>query len=174
MNTFSPEPQAAIPITLEHEKSRVRVLFNGHFLGESADVLLLREGDRAPVRYFPAGDIEMAFMRKTDHTTQCPHKGQASYFTLYRDGEVIENAVWSYEEPLRGMAAISGRLAFYPEHVEFEVEPLEPAESPTIDVDDVVRHTDGGTGLSQEKPWPPTATNPDAPDAPPFRGVGSI
>jgi uncharacterized protein (DUF427 family) len=174
MNTLSPEPQAAVPITLETEKARVRVLFNGHLLGESTHVLLLREGSREPVRYFPAGDIETSFLRRTDHTTHCPHKGQASYFTLYRDGEVIENAVWSYEEPLRGMAAISGRLAFYPEHVDLEVEPLEPAESQSVAVDDVLRHTDSGTGLGQEKPWSPAATSPDAPDPRPFRGAGPI
>ena len=67
------------------------------------------------------------------------------------------------------MAQIAGRLAFYPQHVTFEVEPLASGE-----VDRVVRHTDSGGGASQEEPWPPTATNPDAPDGPPFRGVGSI
>jgi len=176
MNTLSTEPQTDHHITLEREPARVRVLFNGHFLGESSDVLLLREAGHAPVRYFPSDDIEMAFLRRTDSRTRCPHKGEASYLTLYRDGEVIENAVWSYADPLPAMAPIAGRLAFYPQHVDFEVEPLETQEksSVEVDIDDVVRHTDSGSGSSQEAPWPPTATNPGAPDAPPYRGIGSI
>ncbi|MGH1558367.1 DUF427 domain-containing protein [Caulobacter segnis] len=36
-----------------------------------------------------------------DKVTHCPYKGDASYFTIYRDRQIIDNAVWSYETPLR-------------------------------------------------------------------------
>jgi len=102
-------------------EGRVRVLFEGHEIADSADALILKEGDYPPVPYFPREDVEMTVLRKTDHTSRCPHKGVASYFTIYRDRQVIENAAWSYETPIEGAELIAGRIAFYPQHVEIEV-----------------------------------------------------
>lgn len=171
------------PITLAREPHRVAVLLAGHELGASADVLLLSEGGYPPVRYFPRGDIAMEFLRKTDKTSHCPYKGQASYYTLYRDGQVLENAVWSYEDPLPAVDAIAGRLAFYPQHVEFKLRDLTPAETEAaapeaeaLDVDAVVRHTDSGSGASQAEHWPANVEGPDDAEgvAQPDKGTGSI
>ena len=156
------------PITLTREPARVRVLFHGHTLGESINVIDLQEADYPMVRYFPRADIDTAFLRKTARTTYCPYKGEASYFTINRDADLVEDGVWSYETPYPAMAQIAGRLAFHPQHVTFEVEPITDGE-----VDRVIKHTDSGAGRSQEAPWPPT-TSPDAPDSPPYLGVGSI
>ncbi len=106
---------------------RVRVLFEGHEIADSADVLTLREAGHDPVFYFPRDDVQMSALRRTDHITQCPLKGTASYYTIYRDREVIENAAWSYEDPFDDVSLIAGRIAFYPEHVEFH---LDGAEEP--------------------------------------------
>ncbi|MFN3857160.1 MAG: DUF427 domain-containing protein [Caulobacter sp.] len=101
-------------------EGRVRALFEGHEIADTADALVLREGDYPPVVYFPREDVEMAVLRKTDHTTRCPHKGVASYYTIYRDRQIIENAAWSYESPIEGAELIAGRIAFYPEHVDIQ------------------------------------------------------
>jgi uncharacterized protein (DUF427 family) len=59
---------------------------------------------------------------KIDHSTHCPYKGDASYFSiLAKDGTRIENAVWSYETPFPAMKEIAGYLAFYPNKVEISV-----------------------------------------------------
>jgi uncharacterized protein (DUF427 family) len=56
---------------------------------------------------------------RTDRSTHCPYKGDASYFSiLAQDGTPIENAVWSYETPFPAMHEIAGYLAFYPNKVE--------------------------------------------------------
>lgn len=157
------------PIILAREAATVRVLFDGHTLGQSNDVLVLREAGLPPVRYFPRADIETAFLRKTDKTSYCAYKGEACYFTVNRDGEIAENAVWSYETPHLAMAQIAGRLAFFPEEVTFEVQPMDAAGLARV-----IRHTDDGAGYSQAAPWPPTTSNPYAPGEPPYRGVGSI
>jgi uncharacterized protein (DUF427 family) len=52
---------------------------------------------------------------RTDHHTDCPFKGQASYYSL-KDGP--ENAVWTYEQPYDEMLAIKDHLAFYPDKVD--------------------------------------------------------
>jgi uncharacterized protein (DUF427 family) len=158
------------PITCSREAGRVEVLFAGHGIADSADVLLLQEAAYAPVRYFPRSDVAMAFLQKTDKVTHCPYKGQASYYTIHRDGQILENAVWSYEDPLPGVSQIGGRLAFYPQHVEFRQAAPTPAETRAadaevqseIDVDEVVKHTDSGSGSSQAEHWDANVSMPDA------------
>lgn len=85
----------------------------GAVLGESSAVLELSEGDYAPVLYFPRGDIAMAFLDRSAKTSHCPHKGDASYFTIVNRSSTNENAAWSYEDPLPGVAEIKDHLAFY-------------------------------------------------------------
>jgi len=159
------------PITCVRESGRVRVLFEGHEIADSDDVLVLREADYPPVRYFPRDDVAMAFLRRSDKTTRCPYKGSASYYTIYRDGQIIEDAVWSYEAPLPGMERLAGRLAFYPQHVDFQNDALSPAETAVIppgtaprnarDIDEIVRHTDSGSGSSQAEHWDANVSMPD-------------
>jgi uncharacterized protein (DUF427 family) len=100
---------------------RVRALFEGHEIADSANALVLREGDYPPVVYFPREDVEMLVLRKTDKTSRCPFKGEASYYTIYRDRQIIENAAWSYEDPIEGAELIRGRIAFYPQHVDIQM-----------------------------------------------------
>jgi uncharacterized protein (DUF427 family) len=174
-------PDESHPITVERERARVRVLFEGHEIADSGDVVVLREAGYPPVRYFPRDDVRMMFLRRTEKVSHCPYKGDAVYYTIYRDAQVIENAVWSYEDPYPAVGEIGNRVAFYPEHVEFQVGALTAAETEALDVDEVVRHTDSGSGSSQAERWPPTVDTPDAAIAAeppvveqPYRGTGSI
>ena len=67
------------------------------------------------VYYIPRKDVHMDRLVPSRHTTYCPFKGDASYYSL-KDGP--ENAIWSYEQPYDEMAAIRERLVFYPDKVE--------------------------------------------------------
>ena len=86
----------------------------GAVLGESAKALELSEGEYPAVIYFPRSDIAMEFLDQTDKTTTCPHKGDATYFSIVTKSTVIENAGWSYENPKDGVAEIKDHIAFYP------------------------------------------------------------
>ena len=111
------------PITLEPSRKRVQASFANHVIANTDDALILREADYPPVYYLPMDDVEMSFLAKTDRTTNCPYKGDASYWSIYMDGQLAENSVWAYEEPYPAMAALAGRVAFYPNVVEvYEVE----------------------------------------------------
>jgi uncharacterized protein (DUF427 family) len=94
---------------------RIQVRFDGEVIADSRDALEMKEADYPPVYYFPRADVVMDRLVRSSHTTYCPFKGAASYFSL-RDG--AENAVWSYEAPYDEMSAIRGRLAFYPDKVD--------------------------------------------------------
>ena len=145
------------PIILTAAAGRVQARLHGHQIADSADVLMLQEADYPPVAYFPRQDVEMTVMGKTSRHTHCPYKGEASYYTIERDGQVIENAAWSYEDPYPAMETIRGRLAFYPNLVEVSGENLSGSG---VDVDSVVRHTDSGSGASQAEHWPTNRTEP--------------
>lgn len=85
----------------------------GAVLGETTNALELTEGDYPAVIYFPREDIAMAFLDTSDKTSHCPHKGDASYFSVVTKSRTLENAVWSYETPNDDVAEIKDHLAFY-------------------------------------------------------------
>ncbi len=97
---------------------RVRVLWRGHIIADSPGALALKEHVYRPVFYIPREDVAMMFLQRTESHTTCPYKGEASYYSLAADGEVEQDAVWSYETPKPLVAPIKDHLAFYPEKVE--------------------------------------------------------
>lgn len=100
-------------ITIRKAEGTWSVRAGGAVLGESTNALELIEGDYPAVIYFPRDDIAMAFLDATDKTTHCPHKGDASYFSVVTKSQTLENTVWSYEAPKDGVARIKDHLAFY-------------------------------------------------------------
>ena len=60
----------------------------------------------------------MALLARTSHTTHCPYKGDAAYFSATSGDRRAENAAWSYEQPYPAVAAIAEHLAFYPDRVD--------------------------------------------------------
>lgn len=112
------------PITITPNPRRVRVEVDGHVIADSAAALTLQEASYPAVQYIPRADIEMGFFAKTAHSTHCPYKGDASYYTLSTGSLILENVAWSYEEPYPAMAQIDDYLAFYPDKVRvYEVDP---------------------------------------------------
>ncbi|WP_394198374.1 DUF427 domain-containing protein [Litoreibacter albidus] len=99
-------------IKLRNASGKYSIRAAGAVLGESNNVIELSEDDLAPVLYVPRADLAMAFFDKTDTSTHCPHKGDASYYTLEAKSGPIKDAAWSYETPNEDMAAIAGHLAF--------------------------------------------------------------
>ncbi|MDG2520120.1 DUF427 domain-containing protein [Caulobacter segnis] len=174
------------PLRLQRKGGRVQVLFEGHLIADSDDVLVLNEADLAPVFYFPRQHVEMEKLVQNDIVTHCPYKGDARHFTVLRDGVMIERFAWSYDRPNAEASGIGDRIAFYPEHVDFHEIAAAPGEQRVVGadadprVDEVIQHTDSGSGASQKDHWeqnvsePEDDDTPDAPDAPPYRGVGSI
>lgn len=106
------------PLTLTENPHRIRVVLGGFIVAETTRALTLAEGDRAPVHYIPREDAQADLLDPTAHRSRCPHKGEATYYTVTAGGLVRENAAWSYEAPLPALAAIAGRLAFFPSRVD--------------------------------------------------------
>ena len=85
----------------------------GAVIGESKNAIELIEGDLPPVIYFPKSDLAMAVLDQTVHTSICPYKGSATYYSIVTKSQTLANMGWSYETPITGMEAIAGHIAFY-------------------------------------------------------------
>jgi len=108
------------PITITANPRRIRVSAGGVVIAETSDALKLKEASYPVVNYVPRKDANMALLSRSERVTHCPYKGDANYFNVVADGKTIENAIWTYEEPVPAMAEISGHLAFYPDKVKIE------------------------------------------------------
>ncbi len=78
-------------ITIRKAEGTWSVRAGGAVLGESQNALELTEGDYAPVIYFPREDIATAFLDRTDHSSHCPWKGDASYFSIVTKSQTLTN-----------------------------------------------------------------------------------
>lgn len=110
------------PITITKNPKRVVVTAGGKRIADTKDALTLKEANYPAVQYIPRSDADMALLERTDHSTHCPYKGDASYFSIPGAGPKGVNAVWSYENPHAAVAGIKDHLAFYPDRVDEIVE----------------------------------------------------
>jgi uncharacterized protein (DUF427 family) len=92
----------------------------GAVLGETKRALELTEGGYPLRIYVPREDMAMALLEKTDRSSTCPWKGEASYYSITTPDGPLTNAVWSYEAPIPDVAAIAGHLSFYTDRVTVE------------------------------------------------------
>ena len=100
-------------LIVEPAGHRIRVEFNGEVVADSDAVRVLREARLAPTYYFPRVDVRVDLLKRTDHITYCPFKGNAAYWTLAVGDRSAENAAWSYEEPYSEAAGIRDHISFY-------------------------------------------------------------
>lgn len=110
-------------IDLQPCPERQRAHFSGLLVADSRHALIVREANYPPVIYFPRADVNMHLMQPTTHSSHCPFKGDASYWSIAggqglgeadgADGADGENAAWSYERPYDEMMALKGYIAFY-------------------------------------------------------------
>lgn len=106
------------PITIERNTRRVVVTVAGEVVVDTRDALTLREASYPAVFYIPRKDIDMSKLERTAHSTYCPYKGEAAYFSIPSGGERSVNAIWTYESPYPAVEQIREHLAFYVDRVE--------------------------------------------------------
>lgn len=63
--------------------------------------------------YFPPASVRREYLQASSHTSRCPWKGLASYYSLNVDGKINENAAWYYPEPSEKAAHIKDHVAFW-------------------------------------------------------------
>ncbi len=114
---------------------RVRATLNGEVVADSERAKMLHETGHLPLYYFPEEDVNWKILEKTDHTTHCPFKGDAAYWSVKAGDREAENAVWGYPEPLEQSPWLSGYVSIYfdamdrwmEENEEITVHPRDPS-----------------------------------------------
>jgi uncharacterized protein (DUF427 family) len=96
-------------IHFEAHPRRIRAELDGRTVLDTVRGHLLHETGHLPALYAPLDDYDAALLRRTDHTTHCPYKGDASYWNVGS----ASNALWAYEEPLAGAQWLRGHAALY-------------------------------------------------------------
>ena len=106
------------------EERRVRLRWRGQVLADSRRCIRLEETGYPPVFYFPADDVALEHLRRTNHHSYCPFKGEASYYSVTTAaGDTVNDVIWTYEQPYPAVAAIAGHVAFYPNKAEITISP---------------------------------------------------
>jgi uncharacterized protein (DUF427 family) len=82
--------------------------WNGTVIAQSDDTVVV-EGNH----YFPREAVRDEVLVDSSHTSVCPWKGTASYYSLVVDGQTNENAAWYYRQPKDAAAEIRDRVAFW-------------------------------------------------------------
>ena len=112
------KPNAKHPITIEPLGRRVTVEVAGKNIAVSDKAIILREASYPPAIYIPREDVQMQLLTRSEHTSHCPYKGDASYYSIPSGGEKSVNAIWTYEDPYDAVNQIKGYLSFYPDRVD--------------------------------------------------------
>ncbi len=86
----------------------VKAIWNGQVIAESGRTEVV-EGNH----YFPIEDVRQEFFKPSSHTSSCPWKGVARYYTVVVGGKQNQDAAWYYADPKPAAKNITGRVAFW-------------------------------------------------------------
>ena len=104
--------------------AHVEVRLGGRLLAATDRAMKLDETGLPARYYLPSDDVRMDLLKPTTFHTNCPFKGEASYWSLDIAGESHDGIVWSYEKPTPEAAEVRGMLSFYPDRTEVTVDGL--------------------------------------------------
>lgn len=85
-----------------------KAIWKGAVLAESAATQYV-EGNH----YFPPDSIHEEYLRKSETHTICPWRGEASYYDVTVDGNVLEDGAWYYPSPKEAALFMKGHVAFW-------------------------------------------------------------
>jgi uncharacterized protein (DUF427 family) len=100
----------------------IRISLGGALLAETDRALAMFETSLPTRWYLPLDDV-FAKLTPTDTLTRCPYKGEASYFSVeVPEGEDGRDLVWYYEHPYDEVRRVEGRVCFFNEKVDIELD----------------------------------------------------
>jgi uncharacterized protein (DUF427 family) len=114
------------PINLERSPAHVVVRSGSIVIAETDRALEMREAAYPAVLYVPIDDVEQRYLRRSEHHTWCPYKGEASYYDIIEGaGPDLAAAVWYYPDPFPAVADVKSHVAFYSDGVTITATPRE-------------------------------------------------
>lgn len=104
-------------IDAQQSEHHIRIEVDGVVVAETRNAVALKETGIRTRWYLPVEDVRQEVLRPSDHYSECPFKGTASYHHVVTAAGEHRDLVWCYAEPIPAAEAIRGRLAFYNEKV---------------------------------------------------------
>jgi uncharacterized protein (DUF427 family) len=112
------QPGPDHPITVTPNPARIVVTVAGQVVADTTRALTLQESTYPAVQYLPLADVEPSLIERTETSSYCPFKGDASYYSIPAGGDKSVDAIWVYEHPHDAVAEIKDHVAFYPDRVD--------------------------------------------------------
>jgi len=113
-------------------RRRLRVEVAGEVLVDTDDTVVLFETSLEPKLYVAPALVRTELLHRTDTTSYCNYKGHCTWWAVEVDGTVVDDAAWSYEDPLPESTTIKGMFSFDPARVDVQAELPEPAQLPDL------------------------------------------
>ena len=112
------QPSPEHPITVTPNPAHIVVTVAGQVVADTTRALTLQESTYPAVQYIPIEDVDRALLERTETTSYCPFKGDASYYSIPAGGDRSTDAIWVYEHPHDAVKEIKDHVAFYPNRVD--------------------------------------------------------
>ncbi len=122
------DPKHRVDAILSHRP--VAVTLGGEQVARSENAVFVFETGHPVRHYIPREDVRMDLLTRTETSSTCPYKGDASYFSAAVGGEMFEDIAWSYETPLAECPKIRGLICFFHENVDAVSVDGKPLEKP--------------------------------------------
>jgi uncharacterized protein (DUF427 family) len=114
----------------------IKVVIAGEVIADTRRPHILFETHLPKRYYLPRVDVRRELLQDSDHTSQCPYKGVAQYWSVQVRDYVAKNIAWSYPDPIPENPKIKGLICFFNERVdtyvdgELEMKPITPWSNP--------------------------------------------
>ncbi|WP_393087014.1 DUF427 domain-containing protein [Streptomyces sp. LN704] len=109
---LTPEPLPQRLLFAERLRRRMRVRFNGTWIADSENVLLLHEPGRYPVAYYPCADVDPQALVAGDKITRHQDLGETTWYAVHAGDRTTERAAWEFTAPPEHATAFENRIAF--------------------------------------------------------------
>lgn len=106
------------PPRLEDSVKHIQVMFNDVMIADTQRAKRVLETSHPPTYYIPPEDIQMNYLLRTNRSTFCEWKGQASYYTIVVNEQRADNAAWFYPNPTAAFESLKDYVAFYPSRMQ--------------------------------------------------------
>lgn len=101
-----------------HSSRHVQVVMLGEIVADTHRPRLLFETNIPPRYYIPVADVRFDAFVPSTTASQCPYKGDASYYSVRLGDKLVKDLVWTYRHPLPEVPKIENLVSFYNEQVD--------------------------------------------------------
>ena len=118
------------PPELVNDSRIVEVKWLNQRIAKTTTSVRVLETASPPTFYLPPDDVKTGLLEKAPGSSYCEWKGRATYWNISVDGNTLEKAAWSYENPTSGFKVIAGYFSFYPGKLECYVDNIRVKPQP--------------------------------------------